>query len=314
VQAHTDPRTAFREVFGSLSPEERSDRRKLVDRVIEDYRRTRQNPGLSAADLHTLEQHVALLSQLESRLEAEPPTCKAPAEPGGGDLEGVNVEAITHATESLLDIAIAAVRCDITRIVTFDVWKAIGRKMGPDGSDLGYSHSGAKDARDWHERAHEFGRKEADTQVRAINQWIASDVFARLLRGLDQKESDGETYLDRSVVYWGNELGMNHMNYSVPALLAGRGGGKLKTGRYIDYIDWNQPAKFTQENAPVIEGVPHNRLLVSLLQAFGLRPEDYERSGQRGYGSYTTAGKNWSEHAIDYDASLFANPLPGLFS
>jgi hypothetical protein len=224
------------------------------------------------------------------------------------------VDAIARTTELMLEIAIAAIRCDLTRIVTFDVWKAIGRRAGPDGLDLGYAHSSAKDARDWHERAHEFGRKDADRQIRAINQWIANEVFARVLRGLAIEEADGETYLDRSVVFWGNELGMNHMNYSVPALLAGRAGGRLKTGRYVDYIDWDQPLKLTQEHAPVIEGVPHNRLLVGLLHAFGLRKEDYERAGQPGYGSYKTTGKSPTEHAIDYDAARYADPLPGLLT
>ena len=315
MQAHTDPRTAFREVFGSLSAEERAERKKLVDRVLEDYRTTRKDPRLSARDRLALERHVALLSELEDRLTAQPARqCRAPAAPASGDLRGVEVDAIARTTAQMLDLAVAAIRCDLTRVVTFDVWKAIGRRAGPDGSDLGFAHSSAKDARDWHERAHEFGRKDADDQVRAINEWIAGEVFARVLAGLSEEEEDGETYLDRSLVFWGNELGMNHMNYSVPALLAGRAGGKLKTGNYVDYIDWDQPLKGTQEHAPVIEGVPHNRLLVSLLRAFGLRPSDYERPGQPGYGSYKTTGKTEPEHALDYDVTRHGQPLPGLLA
>src|SRR4030095_4466210 len=136
----------------------------------------------------------------------------------------------------MIDLAVAAVRCDLTRIVTFDVWKAIARGAGPGGEDLGYSHSGIKDPRDWHQRAHEFGQPEADRQVVAINQWIAGEFFGRLLAALDQEEEGGETYLYRSAVVWGNELGMNHSNWSVPALLAGQLGGRLRTGQYVDYI------------------------------------------------------------------------------
>ena len=135
----------------------------------------------------------------------------------------------------------------------------------------------------------------------------------RVLEGLDVEESIGRTFLDNSVVFWGNELGMNHLNWSVPALLVGGAGGRLQPGRYIDYVDWNQPVKFHQEDGPVIEGVPHNRLLITLLQAFGLTPADYERGGP-GYGSYATTGKTWELHAIDYDASQYGNPLPGLLA
>jgi len=313
VQAHTSALTAFQEVFGALSPEQGEQRRKLIDRVVEDYRAARRDVRLSTLDREALEHHVALLSQLEDRVNVRPEhACSAPGEPQSGDLRSFDVDAIASTTRDMIDIALAAFRCDLTRIVTFDVWKAIGRGVGPGGSDLGYAHSAAKGPRDWHEHAHEFGRPEADRQILAINRWIASEVFARVVAGLDRVEEGGETYLHRSVVYWGNEMGMNHLNYSVPALLAGSAGGRLRTGAYIDYIDWQQPLKFTQENAPVIEGVPHNRLLVALLRAFGLSASDYERNGQPGYGSYKTAGKNSSEYPIDYDPARYGEPLPGL--
>jgi hypothetical protein len=315
VQAHTDPRTAFREVFGNLSDADRLERKKVVDRVLDDYRELRKNPRLSAADRQTFEHHVALLSELESRLSASPPrACVAPEEPGAGELKGIDAAEIARASELMIDLALAAFRCDVTRVVTLDVWKAVARGVGPGGSDFGYAHSAVKDPRDWHQRAHEFGQPESDRQILAINQWIANEVFARVVDGLAREEEHGETYLDRSVVFWGNELGMNHSNWSVPALVAGRAGGRLRTGSYIDYIDWQQPVRMTLENAPVIEGVPHNRFLVTLLRAFGLSPADYERGGQPGYGSYKTTGKSPTVHAIDYDASQYGQPLPGLLA
>lgn len=315
VQAHTNPRTAFREVFGNLSSAERLERRKLVDRVLDDYRALRRDSRLSAVDQQTLEHHLALLSELEGRLSAEPSrACSAPTEPEAGDLKGIDAAEIARTSEQMVDLALAAFRCDLTRVVTLDVWKAVARGVGPGGSDLGYAHSAVKDPRDWHQRAHEFGQPEADAQILAINQWIANEVFARVLAGLAREEENGESYLHRSLVFWGNELGMNHSNWSVPALVAGRAGGRLRTGSYIDYIDWQQPVRMTLENAPVIEGVPHNRFLLSVLQAFGLSPRDYERDGQPGYGSYRTTGKSPTVHAIDYDASKYGEPLPGLLT
>ena len=74
----------------------------------------------------------------------------------------------------------------------------------------------------------------------------------------------------------------------------------------------DQSAKFGQNNGAVIEGVPYNRLLVTLLQAFGLEPSDYEplNHGEAGYGSTSTAGKSASSHAIDYDFGQVGAPLP----
>jgi hypothetical protein len=162
-----------------------------------------------------------------------------------------------------------------------------------------------------------WGDSSADGKVLAINQWIAREVFLRLLEELDVPEGvSGDTYLDNSIVMWGNELGFNHLNWSIPTIIAGGAGGALQTGRYVDYIDWNQPAKFGQQNGAVIEGVPYNRLLVTLLQASGLSPADYEpfNHGEPGYGSISTAGKTLSLHAIDYDFGQVGNPLPGVLA
>ena len=116
--------------------------------------------------------------------------------------------------------------------------------------------------------------------LKGINSWIASEVFAKLLAKLDVPEDGGSTYLDNSLVYWGNELGFNHIAYSVPCLLAGSAGGFIKPGRYLDYIDWDGRAYFSQEDGNVIKGIPHNQFLVTALQAMGLSPADYERGRQ----------------------------------
>lgn len=311
VQAHTDPRTAFYEVFGQSEPSARRRQRTLVDQVLDDLHRLERDPRLAAEDRQSLLQHVALVHELEASLIAEPKArCEAPTAPEPpGELEAA---ALARTTAALLEIALAALRCDLTRVVTFDVWQAIGR--GAAGDSLAYAHNSAKGPRDWHERVHEFGRPEADRQVLAINQWIADDVFARVLDGLAASRSRGRSLLDDTLVFWGNELGMNHHNYSVPALLAGNLQGRLRTGQYLDFIDWEAPLAGTQENAPIIEGVPHNRLLVTLLQAFGLKPHEYERFGRPGYGSYSTVGKSSRDFPIDYDASRHGDVLPGVLT
>jgi hypothetical protein len=313
VQAHTDPRTAFYEVFGQSEPTARRRQRTLVDQVLDDLRRLERDPRLGAEDRRSLGQHVALVHELEASLLAEPKArCEAPPAPEPpGELEA---GALARTTAALLDIALGALRCDRTRIVTFDVWQAIGRGAGTSGEDLAYAHNSAKGPRDWHERVHEFGRPEADREVLAINQWIADDVFTRVLDGLAASRSGGGSLLDDTLVFWGNELGMNHHNYSVPALLAGNLQGRLRTGQYLDFIDWEGPIAGTQENAPIALGVPHNRLLVTLLAAFGLKPHEYERFGSPGYGSYSTVGKSSRDLPIDYDTSRHGDVLPGVLA
>ena len=317
VTAHVDPLTAFNEAFGSFMPAGEDTgpdpNLRLVDHVIEDYRRVMGGSRISGADRQLLDQHITFLSEVQARLTATSTvSCDEPLAPPSVRADGVGVSELETSFQLMVDVMVAALRCDVTRIATLNVWKAIGRGIGPNGTDLGFVHSGLKDAQDWHETAHRWGTPDDDAKILAMNQWIADEVFLRILDGLDVEEADGRTFLDNSVVMWGNELGMNHLNWSVPALLVGSAGGALQTGRYIDYIDWDRNVRFHQEDGPVIEGVPYNRLLVSLLQAYGLSPAEYERNSQAGYGTYATSGKNASAHAIDYDASQYGQPLPSL--
>ena len=77
---------------------------------------------------------------------------------------------------------------------------------------------------------------------------------ARLLQRLDEAG-----VLEDSIVYVSSDLGdpARHASRSVPTLLAGGAGGQFKMGRYLDL------------RAASGGGVPNNRLLVSICQAFG---------------------------------------------
>lgn len=322
LKARTNPRDAFGDLFGSATPSApgeapppgSEDDALLVDRVIEQYRQLRQNSRLSAEDRQKLEQHVQLMTELQAKLSVVPMlSCVTPAEPESlTNNEGTDASDILRKWDLMLDLVQAALVCDSTRIVTLAVHKALG--PGPDPADptlTGHYHSENASGGTWHGLAHDWGNENARRMLTGINRWVASELFAKLLDKLNVAEGDS-TILDNSLVYWGNELGFNHLAYSVPCLTAGSAGGVLTTGNYLDYIDWNGRAYFSQEDGNVIRGIPHNQFLVSVLRAMGLSPEDYERGGQPGYGSTDVQTKDPNLWATDYDLSTVGNPLPGL--
>jgi len=319
LTADTNPRNVFDRLFADfVDPGEMPEvnpNLKLVDRVIEDFRAVQNSSRLSQADRDRLEQHIDFLSEIEARI-GTPPTsgCTAPTAPPSIPNQGVDVPTLRESYGLMTDLLVAAIRCDLTRIVTLDVYKAVGLSGG---DEQGFEHScasceGNPNPTDWHRAAHDWDQQDQREKVISINEWIAREVFVPLLEKLDVDEGDGSTYLDNSVVLWGNELGMNHLNYSIPTVLAGSAGGYLSTGRYIDYIDWNRSVKFSQHNGMVIEGVPYNRLLVTLLQAFGLSPEDYETEAGQGYGETRALGKPSDAFAVDYDFDRIGDVLPGI--
>ena len=320
LKTRTNPLDAFNDVFGGFTAGggsgTGSDRDKLlVDRVYQDYTKLKTNSRLSAGDKQLVDQYITLVAELQAKMSVKPMmTCTPPAAPGSmANNTGLNVSDITSKWKLFLDLVTAAIMCDRTRIITIGVHKALG--PGPDSSDptlVGLYHSEDASGGTWHGLAHDWSNANSRRILKGVNQWVASEIFAKLLGKLDVPEMNGTTYLDNSLVYWGNELGFNHIAYSVPCLLAGSAGGFIKTGRYLDYIDWDGKAYFSQEDGNVIKGIPHNQFLVTALQAMGLAPADYERDGKPGYGSTSVGSRTNDTWPVDYDLSTVGQVLPGI--
>ena len=320
AQAIINPRVAFDTVFGGGGPtlptETPSVSARMIDSVIEDYRRAVRGPHLSARDRQVLEQHIAHLTELEGRLvgSMEPGRVCDPTAPADVDTGGefsVDVAQVTALFENLVDVVALALACDATRVVTLDVTKMVIRDGG-DVFGMGDSENPNSSGRsNWHLEAHlwdDNARKWLGQGAR----WVADAVVARLLGRLqDTAETDGESLLHHCMVLWSNELSFNHLNYSMPTVMWGSAGGQLRTGRYLDYVDHDRPIRFRQHDGSVIEGVQYNRLLVTIMQAMGLEPSEYERESGRGYGEYRTVGKS-DGFARDYDESRIGQPLPDL--
>jgi hypothetical protein len=93
---------------------------------------------------------------------------------------------------------------------------------------------------------------ETKEMLTRINAWYAGEL-AYLMDKLAQiPEGDG-TLLDNTLILWCNELsrGNAHSHPDMPFVLAGRAGLRGRTGRFLQYPG----------------SVPHNNLLVSILQA-----------------------------------------------
>jgi len=316
VQARMNPLAAYLDVFGRSGSGGGAGEQRApnLNFVFDDYKRYARHKRLSSADRQLLERHMSFLSELEARMIPREPNarCQAPAEPPSIENEpsGANLgdtEGIAQTYELMIDTLVAAVMCDHTRLFTLDTRKALSVS---DGVVKGWYHAN-DDPGSWHGEAHDWGTPSADQNIFEINKWIAEEVVLRIIEKLDVEEGEGRTFLDNSVVFWGNELGFNHINIGVPALLAGGAGGFLDTGRYLDYTDWSSRSYFAQHGGHAIQGVAHNRLLVSILQAMGLSPSDYERDGRPGYGSYEIVGKRASLFPSEYSRHQ-GDVLPGI--
>jgi hypothetical protein len=321
INFELDPLQAFNKAFGMFMPSNMpkvNPNVALMNAIHADYSKLSTHTRISAADKMLLERHMSFLDDVTMHLsQTSTVACTVPTAPpsipNGYPWEQVSsIQDFKDTVRLFAEIAVAAMRCDITRVVTFDIQKAITTASGTE--QVSYHNSGTVMG-DWHYFAHSL---DSDANAKAnfisISQWICSAVFAHFCQLLDVDEGGGRTYLDNSLVCWGNELGYNHYNTDQMTLLAGSAGGKLKTGQYIDYIDWDQGYANPIPNWGVlIPGLPHNRLLVTILQAMGLQPSDYESGGTAGYGinKIIDPPYNWPS---SYDMTQIGVPLPGIMA
>jgi hypothetical protein len=261
---------------------------------------------------------MSFLSDIENQLAAGlAQGCVKPAEPPFYDMgypwqEVSSVADFEAVTGLLVDIAVAAIRCDLTRIVTFQAQMGV---TDAGGEPVTSYHESDDVAGDWHDFAHDAVEEPGDhSHIIALNRWVGQAVFRRFVEALDVEEADGSTFLDNSLVYWGAELSMDHYVLALPTVLAGSARGSLETGRYYDYS--NLDGDYANPIMPwgvLIPGLPHQRLLVTILQAMGLSPADYERDGRAGYGVVDMFSSPYNFPEDAYDMTAIGDPLPGLF-
>lgn len=246
-----DPQIAFDRMFGGMVGDPaavtklRAQRKSVLDGVAGHF--ASLNAKLSGEDRARLDAHLYAVRDVEKRLDAvSSSTCKTPTRPGTMDLKSQAAFPVVGKLQ--MELLALALACDISRVATFQ-WS---RATSPTvyswlGSDMKESH---------HELSH-AGDSDAVAKAKLvrINKWHA-EQFAYFL-GLLKKteEAPGETLLDNSLVFWGNELsvGNTHSRKDMPFILAGGAGGAVKPGRYLKY-----PA-----------GTPHNNLLVAMGNAMG---------------------------------------------
>jgi Protein of unknown function (DUF1552) len=322
VYPYLQPQHLWEDLFGDFMepgmPTEHPNR-KLVNAIYDDYARLRQNRRLSAADRAALDRHMSFIDDLENELaNGVAAGCTKPDQPAiYDDLEypwqEVGIDNFQRAVELLVDISAAAIRCDMTRIVTMQLQMAITDAAGALATSY---HSSDDVAGDWHDFAHDALAEELDrAHIISLNRWVGQMVFRRYLEQLDVEEAEGRTYLDNSLVYWGGELSMDHYVLGMPTVLAGGAGGRLQTGYYVDYTQ----LAGSYANAGImpwgvlIPGLPHHRLLATILQAMGLQPSDYERDGLPGYGHREFFGGPYNMDVSVYDLAAIGQPLPGIF-
>lgn len=247
VPAETDPRNVLNRLFGKRGKEGKVTQanpldRQMLDRVLggaRDLRRT-----LARGDQQKLDEYLDSVRSVERRIAA----IETRQQEAALEKNGVGPSK-RHATDSapievkipegdkrseymqvMCDLTVLAFQTDTTRVSTY-----IGsRPNGASYPELGFSNQ-------HHSQTHYGSDQEMISKVAAINK-LNVDQFAYMVTKMHALTEGDGTLLDNCIMMWGSGLedGDKHRRDNLPFIIAGKGGGSIRTGRFLSDVQGNQ--------------------------------------------------------------------------
>jgi hypothetical protein len=220
-----NPRQAFERLFGSASREGNDSATRLAMRtsILDAVRQSRTSliKKLGADDRQKMEEYFSSIREVETRLEQA-------AEPV--DLGDPNaIEPFSEFSDFgkqiqlMYDLMVLAFRTDTTRVATFMV--------ANEGSNRSFPMIDIKEGH--HQLSHHQNKKDSFEKVAKIDRYYC-EQFGYFIKRLKETPDGESTLLDNSLVVYGGAIsdGNKHDHHDLPILLAGRGGGRISSGRF----------------------------------------------------------------------------------
>lgn len=207
------------------------ERKSVLDLLLKDAARMAAVVPIAQKDyfaahvegLRSLERNLSLMGGSPAAGCSSPDSTQYPT--------GNSSEQFPAYMKANLEIIRLAFACDLTRVITF--------MSSPTTSGLRHQtwNPAIPNTEDHHASSHDS----LIPNLTAINAWY-SERMAELVTALSQTADGAGSLLDSMLVLYGSELGdgREHSHRNVPFVLFGGAGGKLATGRYLNFVD-NQP-------------------------------------------------------------------------
>ncbi|MFO0810110.1 MAG: DUF1552 domain-containing protein [Gemmataceae bacterium] len=250
LPTEVDPKLVFDRLFSAKPNDPERDKRNrlrssVLDAVLEDARGLENKLG--GLDRQKLDQYLSCVRELEQRIARAETLPPAQVPEDTERPHGVPADLSEHF-RLMCDLMVLAFQADVTRIATF--------MFAREGSEQKYRAAGVNEGH--HSLTHHRNNPAMIAKVKAINTYHIQQ-FAYLTGKLKSvRECDG-TLLDNCMVAYGsgNADGNRHTHHDLPILLAGKGGGSIKSGRHV---------RFSKET-------PLNNLWLAMLDRMGARTE-----------------------------------------
>jgi len=257
----SNPRHVFERLFGSGDREERREsferrnreQRSILDFVMEDAKRLERQLGRN--DQLKLDEYMTGVREIERRLE-KVEKFGLPEDPGVPAPDGKPDQFEEHV-RLMMDMLVLAFETDSTRVASF--------LLSHDGSNRSFKAIGVPDGH--HTISHHRKKAESLEKLAKIDLFY-SRQFAYFLEKLkSRQDADGNSLLHNSQVVWGGGLSDpdRHRHDELPVIVAGQGGGSIRTGLHTD----------------LGQDTPMCNLYLSLMDRVGLKEERFGDSTGR---------------------------------
>jgi hypothetical protein len=251
------PSSVFRRLFIQGTPAEvqaqtqhMQDGRSILD-TVRDQAQSLQR-GLGTADADRLDEYFSSVRELERRLATQEqwmgrPLPTVQTRPPQNNL---NPADLIGKADLMFDLIHLALQTDSTRLVTLLL---LGTSLVPPIPGVNQGH---------HDLSHHGQDPTKIAQLRSI-ELAKMSSFRSFLAKLKNTREQGDTLLDRTMVFFGSNLGnaSSHSTRNLPVILAG---GGFRHGQHLAF----QPA-----NSP-----PLSNLYVSMLHRLGINADRFGSS------------------------------------
>lgn len=268
-----DPRAVFDRLFAGYDPNEseteaarrRAMRKSVLDTIVPHGDSLRNR--LSVEDRAKLDELFTGIRALEQEIDAGPgASCEPPEQPPTGL---TNNDAFRDQLNTMHDLMVVALQCDITRVITFMQTDPI--------SDRNFSYipgvNGAGGVTSDHAGSHHSGDAAMIEQYRAMVNWKMEQIGGFIRKMKEATDVDGGSLLDNSLVWVGSEIGDGdaHDHQDLSVITAGKLGGLVTTDRHVRF----PPGGFRD-----YEGVKtYGDFYLTLLDLFGVQATGFGDDG-----------------------------------
>ena len=244
--AETHPRIVFERLFGDGgSATQRLARVKetgsILDSITEEVSSLAKSLG--RGDRAKLNEYLDSVREIEQRIQNTESQSKHSIELPERPVDVP--DSFDEYTKTMLDLVALAYQADITRVFSMIFARELSSRT--------FAHIGVPDQH--HGVSHHRNDPDLIAKKAKIDTYHAQLLSHFLTRLQSTRDGDG-SLLDHSLILYGGGMGDGnlHRHFDLPCLLAGKLGGKLKTGYHLQYPD----------------NTPMTNLLVTILDKAGV--------------------------------------------